>query len=55
MDEETDLFSNSKSSTLGCCLAFAYLFIFFANFSLVVLIKVFFTDLDEKNTMVNVC
>ena len=40
MDEETDLFSNSKSSILGCCLAFAYLFIFFANFSLVVLIKV---------------
>ena len=36
MDEESEKFSNSKSSTSGCCLAFAC---FFANFSLVLLIK----------------
>ena len=37
VDEENKLFSNSKSSASGCCLAFAS---FFANFSLVLLIKV---------------
>ena len=34
VDEESKLFSNSKSSVSGCCFAFAY---FFANFNLVLL------------------
>ena len=37
LDEECKLFSNSKSSASGCCLAFAW---FFANFCLGLLIKV---------------
>ena len=40
VDEKSELFSNSKSSTSGCCcLVFAW---FFANFSLALLIKVLF-------------
>ena len=37
VDEEWEYFSNSKSSAPGCCLAFT---LFFANFSLALLIKV---------------
>ena len=36
VNEESELFSNSKSLASECCLAFAW---FFANFSLVLLIK----------------
>ena len=36
VDEESEKFSNSKSSVSGCCLAFAW---FFANFSLALLTK----------------
>ena len=37
VDEESEQYSNSKSSTSGCCLAFA---LFFAKISLTLLIKV---------------
>ena len=37
LDEEGELFSNSRNSTWHCCLAFAWIF---ANFSLALLIKV---------------
>ena len=37
LDEEREQFLNSKSSASGCCLDFA---LFFANFSLALLIKV---------------
>ena len=37
MTEESEYFSNSKSSALGCCLIFA-------NFSLVMLVKVLLTE-----------
>ena len=37
LDEEGELFSNSRNSTWDCCLAFAWIF---ANFSLALLIKV---------------
>ena len=37
MDEKTEKFSNSKSSALGCCLAFA---LFFTNFNLALHTKV---------------
>ena len=36
MNEESELFPNTKSSASGCCLTFAQ---FFARFSLVLLIK----------------
>ena len=42
--EESEKFSNKESSASGCCLVFAY---FFANFSQVLLIKVFLIKKSE--------